>query len=176
MWAEKEKRIVKRFRVNQWIKISPLRVIGPDGTMLGVLSREEALKKAEEYSLDLVEISPNASPPVVKIMDFGKFKYEQARAEKKQKQRQKIGEIKEVRFGIKISKHDLENKTKRAQDFLKNKMKVQVLLRFKGREVTHKDLGFKLVEEFIEGLQEVSRKEGGIKQQGMTLSITLAPK
>ncbi len=144
--------------------------------MLGVLPLNEALGKAEEYGLDLVEISPNANPPVAKIMDFGKFKYEQARLDKKQKQKQKIGELKEVRFGIKIGKHDLEIKTKQAETFLKNKMKVQILLRFKGREITHKDLGFKLVEDFVKGLQDISKQEGNIKQQGMTLSTILVPK
>lgn len=140
------------------------------------MSKEEALRKAQEQGLDLVEVAPNARPPVVKIMDYGKFKYKQAKAEQKQKQKQKAGEIKEIRLGLKIQEHDLNFKIKKALSFLKNRNKVQVMLRFKGREITHKDLGIKLLENFVRNLEEVSKIEGGIKAQGMVISVLLVPR
>lgn len=123
-----------------------------------------------------MEVSPNNRPPVVKIMDFGKFKYEQTKAERKQKQRQKIGEIKEIRLGLKISRHDLDIKAKQTEAFLKNRNKVQIMLRFKGREITHKDLGFKILNDFIGKLKEFGTIEDNIKQQGMIIIANLKPK
>ncbi|OIP23622.1 translation initiation factor IF-3 [bacterium CG2_30_33_46] len=162
--------------MNKEIRFSPLRVIDADGTQLGVLSKEEAFSRAEEYGLDLVEVSPNARPPVVKIMDFGKFKYEQAKAEKKHNQKQKTGELKEIRFGLKIGTHDLDIKLRRAEEFFKDNNKVQIILRFKGREITHKELGFELLKKFIDRLNEISKLEGGIKSQGMSITALLVPK
>lgn len=153
-----------------------MRVIGSDGKQLGVLSREEALKKALGEDLDLVEVSPAARPPVVKIMDYGKFKYEQNKAEKKQKQKGKTGELKEIRLGLKIKEHDLETKIKKATTFLKNQNKVQIFFRFKGREVTHKELGRKIVNSFILKLGDISKLEGSIKEQGMTIIAVILPK
>lgn len=140
------------------------------------MSKEEALKKAQEVDLDLVEVSPNARPPVVKIMDLGKFRYEQTKAAKKQRQKQKAGEIKEIRLGLKISQHDLEVKAKKTESFLRDKNKVQLTLRFKGREITHKELGIKLLNDFVDKLGDFSQREGEIKKQGMTISTLLVPK
>ena len=172
----KEKKIVKKFRINQEIKFSPLRVISADGRQLGVLSREEAQDKATEAGLDSVEVSPNARPPVVKIMDYGKFKYEQNKAERKQRQKGKIGELKEIRLGLKISEHDLNIKIKQAITFLKNKNKVQILLRFRGREITHKDLGTKLLNSIILKLEEFGNLDENIKEQRMVMIATILPK
>jgi translation initiation factor IF-3 len=134
------------------------------------------MNKAEEAGLDLIEISPNANPPVAKITDFGKFKYEQNRQDKKNRKSAKVGELKEMRFSLKISDHDLEFKAKRVEKFLKDKNKVNIMLRFKGREITHKELGIKVLERVIERLSEVARPDGEIKAQGMSINITLSPK
>jgi translation initiation factor IF-3 len=140
------------------------------------MSKEDALRKAIEEDLDLVEISPKAEPPVAKIIDFGKFKYDQKRAEKKNKQKQKKGDVKEIRFSLKISDHDLEVKAKRAEKFLTSGHKVNLMLRFKGREITHKELGEKVVKRVIERLSELGKPEGDIKLQGMVINLVISPK
>jgi len=123
-----------------------------------------------------VEVSPNANPPVAKVMDLGKFRYEQTKAARKQRQQQKVGEIKEIRISLKISAHDLDVKAKKAETFLKNKSKVQLMLRFKGREITHKELGIKLLKDFAEKLEEFAKIEGELKKQGMTISMLVVPR
>jgi len=134
------------------------------------------LELSQQEDLDLVEISPKANPPVVKIMDFGKFKYEQAKSERKSKQKIKRNELKEIRFGLKISSHDLETKAKRAEKFLTSGHKVNLMLRFKGREITHKELGLEVINRVIARLDDFGKPEGQIQSQGMIINITLAPK
>lgn len=151
-------------------------MIGSDGAQLGIMSKEDALRRAIEEDLDLVEISPKAEPPVAKIIDFGKFKYDQKRAEKKNKQKQKKGDVKEIRFSLKISDHDLEVKAKRAEKFLTSGHKVNLMLRFKGREITHKELGEKVVKRVVERLSELGKPEGDIKLQGMVINLVISPK
>ena len=139
------------------------------------MTKEEALQRAIKEDLDLVEISPKANPPVVKIIDFGKFKYDQKRAEKKNKQKKKKGEIKEIRFSLKISTHDLEVKARRAEKFLTSGHKVNLMLRFKGREITHKELGEKVIKRVIERLADFGKPEGDIKLQGMVINLIISP-
>jgi len=151
-------------------------VIDDEGNQLGVLSKEEAMEKAKERGLDLVEVNPNVRPPIVKIMDFGKFKYEQAKAERKHRSKQKAGELKEIRLGLKISQHDLGIKANQAISFLKNKNKLQIILRFKGREITHKELGINILKGFVEKLKDFGIFDGSIKQQGMVIIANILPK
>lgn len=127
-----------------------MRVIDEDGTQVGVLSRAEALQLAEERGLDLVEISPNANPPVAKIVDWGKYNYQKTKQLQKSKRSAKALEVKQMRFGLKISEHDLGVKLKKIQGFLDNGHKVKIVIFYRGRELAHKDLGFVLANKVIE--------------------------
>lgn len=148
-----------------------VRVISSDGQQLGVMPTVKALDLAKEEGLDLIEVSPNTIPPVVKILDWGKFRYEQ----QKQKTKQKTTEVKGIRLGVKIGEHDLATKLRLAEKFLANKDKVRFQLRFKGREVVHRDLGLKLLEKIIERLSEVSEVEQQPEFTGRDMIMTVAP-
>jgi translation initiation factor IF-3 len=126
-----------------------LRVVDQDGSQLGILSRAEALRVAEDQGLDLVEISPDADPPVAKIVDWGKFNYQRTKQAQKNKRNTKTLEMKQMRFGLKISEHDLGVKMKKVTGFLEAGHKVKITAFFRGRELAHKDLGFKLAEKVI---------------------------
>ncbi|HJP95780.1 MAG TPA: translation initiation factor IF-3 [Candidatus Saccharimonadales bacterium] len=141
--------ISKHTRLNQEIRAPQLRVIDQDGQQLGVLSRNEALRIAEEQDLDLVEISPDANPPVAKIIDWGKYNYQRTKQLQKNKKNAKALEVKQMRFGLKISEHDLGVKLKKVVDFLENGHKVKITVFYRGRELAHKELGFKLAEKVI---------------------------
>ena len=146
----KEQSISQTTRLNGSIRAANLRVIDEDGSQLGVLSRTEALRLAEERGLDLVEVSPNADPPVCKIVDWGKYNYQKTKQLQKSKQNAKALEVKQMRFGLKISEHDLGVKLKKVTGFLESGHKVKLTVFFRGRENAHKDLGFKLAERVIE--------------------------
>lgn len=135
-----------------------------------------ALEIADQAGLDLVEISPNAVPPVVKIMDWGKYKYEQQKQLQKQKAKQKIIEVKGIRLGIKISQHDLDTKLASATKFLEKENKVKFQVRFKGREITHKEIGETLLKNIIDRLSEISDVEQSPTSQGRDMFMILAPK
>ena len=135
--------------MNGDIRAPRLRVIGDDGTQLGILTRTEALQAAEEQGLDLVEISPDADPPVAKIVDWGKFNYQRTKQLQKNKKNAKSLEVKQMRFGLKISDHDLEVKMKKVRGFLDTGHKVKITAFFRGRELAHKDIGFKIAERVI---------------------------
>lgn len=137
--------------MNGAIRAANLRVVDEDGSQLGVLSRSEALSLAEERGLDLVEVSPNADPPVCKIVDWGKYNYQKTKQQQKSKQNAKALEVKQMRFGLKISEHDLGVKLKKVTGFLEAGHKVKLTVFFRGRENAHKELGFKLAERVIEG-------------------------
>lgn len=141
--------ISKFTRLNNDIRAPQLRVIGEDGSQLGILSRNEALRAAEDAGLDLVEISPDANPPVAKIVDWGKFNYQRTKQAQKNKKTAKTLEMKQMRFGLKISDHDLGVKMKKVDGFLDAGHKVKITAFFRGRELAHKDLGFKLAEKVI---------------------------
>jgi translation initiation factor IF-3 len=141
--------ISKFTRLNNDIRAPQLRVIGSDGTQLGIMSRTEALRAAEDEGLDLVEISPDATPPVAKIVDWGKFNYQRTKQAQKNKKTAKSLEMKQMRFGLKISDHDLGVKMKKVSGFLDAGHKVKITAFFRGRELAHKDLGFKLAEKVI---------------------------
>ena len=136
--------------MNHQIRASQLRVIDEDGQQLGVLTKREALELAAQRELDLVEISPNADPPVAKIVDWGKYNYQRTKQLQKQKRNAKASELKQMRFGLKIGDHDLDVKLKKVTGFLEEGHKVKITIFYRGREMAHKDIGFKLAERVIE--------------------------
>lgn len=161
-------------RINEQIRVSPIRVIADDGTQLGVISTDEALQKAREAGLDLVEVAPTEKPPVCRIMDFGKFKYQQ-------KKRQHKGHThhsknKEVRLRPKIGDHDFMTKVNRARKFLQEKDKVIFSVVFRGRENAHVDEGYKLVQRLINELADVSKLEQNPQMHGKRIVVIFAPK
>ncbi|MDV7269628.1 translation initiation factor IF-3 [Thioclava sp. A2] len=152
-----------------------IRLIGADGENVGVVSPARAMEMAEEAGLDLVEISPNAVPPVCKIMDFGKFKYEQQKREAEARKKQKIIEIKEVKFRPGTDTHDYEVKMKSVLKFLANGDKVKVTLRFRGREMAHQDLGLELLNRVKEDVGEEGKVESMPKLEGRQMVMMIAP-
>lgn len=136
----------------------------------------EALRRAEEEGFDLVEISPTANPPVVKIIDWGKFKYEQQKASRTQKKKQKTVEVKGIRLSAKIGEHDLKTKAKHARKFLESGNKVKVRLFFKGREIVHKDIGENVLKKFFEELEDIAKIDQNITFSGREVSMVLSPK
>ncbi len=164
----------KAQRINEQIRISPIRVIGPEGEVLGVIETIEALQRAREAGLDLVEVAPQEKPPVCRIMDYGKFKYQQ-------KKRQHKGHThhsrnKELRLRPKIGDHDLMTKVNRAKEFLGQKDKVIFSVIFRGRENAHVDEGFKVVQRLTKELEEVAKLEQSPQMQGRRIVVIFAPK
>ncbi|WP_171011356.1 translation initiation factor IF-3 [Haloimpatiens lingqiaonensis] len=166
----------KSHLVNEDIRAKEIRVIGDDGSQLGIISSREALAIAEEKELDLVMIAPNANPPVCRIMDYGKFIYEQSKKEKEAKKKQNIINIKEVRLSPTIEEHDLEVKAKNARKFLEAGNKVKVTIRFRGREADYSHIGRKIVDSFYQLLEDVCIKEKEAKLEGRNMIMVLAPK
>jgi len=150
-----------------------LRVIDEDGKQLGVLSRSEALQMAEDRGLDLVEISPNVDPPVVKIIDWGKYNYQRTKLAQKNKRHTKTLEVKQMRFGLKISDHDLGVKLSKVTNFLETGHKVKITVFYRGRELAHKELGFKLAEKVIENLGELIAVDQQPQLAGKQLSFVI---
>ncbi len=161
--------------INENIRAQEMLVIGNDGTKYGVLSKRDALAKADELNLDLVLISPDAKPPVAKILDYSKHRFEQQKKAKEIKKNQKVTTVKEVQLSPVIEKHDLETKGKNARKFLGKGDKVKVTLRFKGRMIVHADLGRKVVADFVESLADVASPDSPIKQDGRSLIVILTP-
>ena len=166
----------KRVRVNRMIRISPVRVITGDGEQLGVLPIEEALAAALERGLDLVEVAPTARPPVVKIMDYGKFKFEEAKAARAAKKKQHVIQLKEVKYRPGIDDHDFDFKTRHAREFLGDGNKVKVTLMFRGRQLAHIDLGRAVLDRVIAALADVGKVEMDAKLEGRNMTLVIAPK
>ena len=162
--------------MNGEIRDREIRVISETGEMLGVMSPREAMRLAEEADLDLVQISPNAVPPVCKIMDYGKFKFEQAKKEKENRRNQKVVEIKEVQLSMTIDVGDLNVKAKQATKFLGEGNKVKVSIRLRGRQMAHANLGRDVMNNFFEGLKEIAVIEKPINMEGRNIIMILAPK
>ncbi|HIN94811.1 MAG TPA: translation initiation factor IF-3 [Planctomycetes bacterium] len=160
-------------RINDKIRVTPVRVIADDGTQLGILETEEALEKARALDLDLVEVAPAEKPPVCRIMDYGKYKYDR---KKKSTQSTHNVKLKEIRLRPKTDTHDINFKMKRAKQFLEHKDKVQVSVIFKGREMAHLQEGHKVMERAIEELMEVGKIESAPTQLGRRIVCTIAPK
>jgi translation initiation factor IF-3 len=166
----------KRIRVNRQIRISPVRVIGHDGSQLGIMEVDKALALADEHGLDLVEVAPTARPPVVRVMDFGKFKFEQAKQARLAKKKQHVIHLKEVKYRPGIEEHDFETKTRHARRFLEEKNKVKVTLMFRGRQIAHPELGHAVVERVATELADISKIESPARMEGKQLTLILAPK
>ena len=163
-------------QLNEEIQDKELRVIGENNNQLGIMSAEEANALAEEQGLDLVKISPNAVPPVCKIMDYSKFCFDQKKREKEAKKNQKVVEIKEIRMSPSIDTNDFNTKVKNAQKFLKEGNRVKVSVRFRGREMAHTNLGEKLLMDFAEACAEIFTMEKNPKLEGRFMGMFLAPK
>ena len=163
-------------QLNDEIRDKELRVIGPDGAQLGIMSAAQANALAEEREMDLVKSSPNATPPVCKIMDYSKFCFDQKKREKEARKNQRVVEIKEVRMSPSIDTNDFNTKVKSAQKFLKEGNRVKVSVRFRGREMAHTNLGEKLLLEFVAECAEVANMEKNPKLEGRFMSLFLTPK
>ncbi len=165
-----------RTRVNHQIRISPVRLIGADGEQVGIVPVEEALKSAQERELDLVEVAPQARPPVVKIMDYGKYRFEQAKAARAAKKKQHVIHLKEVKYRPGISQHDFDFKTRHAREFLEEGNKVKVTMMFRGRQVTHPEFGRQVLNRVFEFVEDIAKIEAHPKLEGRNMIMVLAPK
>ena len=168
--------ISKELMINEEIRDKEVRVIDSDGSQLGIMSGKEAQEIANNKNLDLVKISPQAIPPVCKIMDYGKYRFEAAKREKENRKNQKVVNLKEVRLSPSIDNHDFETKLKNACKFLKNGDKVKVSVRFRGREIHHTALGEELLNRFLEGVEEFGAADKKAKLEGKNMAITISPK
>ena len=166
----------KELAINEEIKFKEVRVIDSEGGQLGIMPIDKAIEAAYAKELDLVNISPNAQPPVCKIMDYGKYRFEQAKREKEAKKNQKVVEVKEIRLGLSIDKHDFETKGNHAIGFLKSGNKVKVSIRFRGRELGHPEIGLEIMERFAEYCSDASNVEKAAKMEGRNMLMFLAPK
>ena len=162
--------------LNEEIRDKEIRLIGDDGEQLGIMSVDAALAIADEKGLDLVKISPQATPPVCKLMNYGKFRFEQGKREKEAKKNQHVVEIKEIRMSPGIDIGDFNTKLKNAQKFVADGNRVKVSVRFRGREMAHTDIGKELLERFAEQCAETANLEKGAKLEGRMMSIFLSPK
>lgn len=168
--------ISKEHIINERIRDKEIRLIGSEGEQLGIVSSQQALDIAAEKNLDLVKIAPNAVPPVCKIMDYGKYRFEIAKKEKEQRKNQKIVETKEVRLTPNIDDHDFFTKVNNAKKFLKSGNKVKVTVRFRGREVTHSSLGEDILNRFKDETAEVGTVDKAPKMEGRNMSMFISPK
>jgi len=153
-----------------------LRVIGSEGNQLGIMSRNDALKIAEEAGVDLIEISPNANPPVAKVVDWGKYQYQKMKEQQKNRKQNKTAELKQMRLGLKIGSNDLEIKLRKIREFLSNGHKVKIILFFRGREIAHQELGFEMMNKITHQLENDAILEQNPQINGRTLSIVIRSK
>jgi len=164
-----------RQRINDQIKISPLRVIGPDGEQLGIIERDEALRIAAEAGMDLVEVAPQVRPPVCKVMDYGKFKYEQSKKSHKSRTKSHEVRLKGIRIRPKTEAHDRDFKIRRARHFLEAGDKVMVTMLFRGRELAHMDYARQNMQAFVDQLVDVATVERGPAREGRRMILILVP-
>lgn len=167
---------ITEYEINEKIRNRELRIIDADGSQLGIMSAKEAQKIADEKHLDLVKISPDAKPPVCKIMDYSKFKFDQAKKAKEARKKQKIVSIKELRLSPNIDTHDIQVKVKKAKEFLKNGDKVKVSIRFRGRELGHTEGAIDILKDFAVELSEYGVIDKEPKMEARTMAMFLAPK
>ncbi len=166
----------KKYRINERIRAKEVRLIGPDGKQIGIVPLSEALRIAQDYELDLVEVAPNANPPVCKIMDFGEFLYQEAKKAKEAKKKQTKVELKEIKLSPKTEKHDLEVKIKHILRFLEDNNKVKIRVVFKGRELAHPEMAQRVLEPIFEATKEIAQVESKPKLEGRQMITILAPK
>lgn len=167
---------ISELKINEQIRDKEVRVIGTDGEQLGIMSSREAYKLAQEAELDLVKIAPTAKPPVCKIIDYGKYRYEMARKEKEAKKKQKTVELKEVRLSPNIDTNDLNTKINAAKKFISKGNKVKVTLRFRGREMAHVQNSRHILDDFAKELEEIATVEKAPKLEGRNMSMVLTEK
>lgn len=163
-------------QINEEIRDKELRIIGSNGQQLGIMSAKDALNLAEQKNLDLVKIAPQSNPPVCKIMDYGKYRFEQAKREKEARKNQRVVDIKEVRLSLNIDTHDFNTKLNNALKFIKHGDKVKVSIRFRGREMGHPEIGLETMKRFADACSEVAVIEKPAKLEGRNMLMFLAPK
>ena len=168
--------ISKEHFVNEAIRAKEVRVVDADGNQIGIVPLREALQMAADANLDLVNVAPQAKPPVCRIMDYGKYRYEMQKKEKEARKNQKVVDVKEVRFSSKIEEHDYQTKLRNVIKFLKSGDKVKCSVRFRGREITHAEIGRKILERVAEETKELSTVERKPKLEGRSMIMILAPK
>ena len=168
--------IISDLMINEQIRDKEVRLVSEDGEQLGVMSAKEAMRLAREANLDLVKIAPQAKPPVCKIMDYGKHKFELAKREKENRKNQKVVAVKEVRLSSNIDEHDFNTKVKAGIKFLQNGDKVKVSVRFRGREITHSSLGRDMLMKFKDAIEEYGSVDKGIKMEGRNMAMFITPK
>ncbi len=161
--------------MNEAIRAPVVRLIDADGTQLGIVDRQKALSIARERGLDLVEVAPNASPPVCRVMDYGKYRYEQSKKERTSRKKQHTIVVKEIRLSPRTELHDIETKCRHAREFLEQGNKVKVTVRFRGREMTKQAFGAQVMQRVKELLQDVSKVEKGPEMEGYSMVMVLAP-
>jgi translation initiation factor IF-3 len=171
-----QKQPTQRVRINQQIRASEVRLIGADGAQVGVMSLKDALAMAAEAHLDLVEVAPQADPPVCRIMDYGKYKYQQSKKQQEARRRQTTIQVKEVKVRPKIEAHDMDFKLRNIRRFLADRDKVKVTMIFRGREMAHQDRGYRILQQMVEALQDVAVVEQEPRHEGRTLFMVIAPK
>ena len=163
----------ERTRINERIRARELRVIDENDNQLGVISRSEALQRAQDADLDLVEVSPNADPPVAKIIDWGKYNYQKTKARQKNRQNAKKQDLKQIRFGLKIGQHDLDVKLRKIRGFLEQGHKVKITAFFRGREMAHKEIGYKLLEDVYEQIADIAVIDQKPQMSGKYLNMVV---
>jgi translation initiation factor IF-3 len=162
-------------RVNEQIRLSPVRLIDTDGAQLGVVPVDEAMSRAREKGMDLVEVAPNARPPVCRIMDYGRYKYEQAKAEREARRKQHVTQMKEIKMRPNIEEHDFEFKTRHIKRFLMDRDKVKVTIMFRGREMAHTENGKEVLDDVVEEIGDLAIVEQQARLEGRNMFLILAP-
>ncbi|MCX8051051.1 MAG: translation initiation factor IF-3 [Chlorobi bacterium] len=166
---------MRNVRINNEITAPVVRVVDAEGAQLGIMPISDALKSAYERGLDLVEVAPQANPPVCRIIDFGKYQYEQHKREKQQRKQQHQTQLKEIRLKIVTDTHDLDFKARHAREFLLDGDKVKVTVLFRGREITHKEFGEQILQQFWQRLEDIAKFDQPIRAEGRTMTMILAP-
>ena len=163
-------------RINEGIKALQVRLIGEDGSQVGVISKQEALEKALDVGLDLVEVSPDANPPVCRLIDYGKYKYQQSKKQQEAKKKQITIEVKEINLTPNTDKHDIETKQNHIKKWIAHRNRVKVGVKFRGREMAHTELGFSVLDVLMAGINDIAVQEAPPKMEGRRLVVTLVPK
>jgi translation initiation factor IF-3 len=162
-------------RINDRIRSPQVRLVGPDGSQIGIVTTQDALRRARELDLDLVEVAPQASPPVARIMDYGKFKYERDIRQKEARKKQARIDVKEIKFRPKIDPHDYATKKGHVERFLRAGSRVKVTIMFRGREMAHTELGRRILDRLVEDLKEIAQVDAAPKQDGRNMVMVIAP-
>ncbi len=172
---EVNREIIKQLRVNEGIRAREVRLVGEKGEQLGIMPLYQALETAKKHNLDLVEVAATATPPVCRLLDYGKYKYEQGKKEREARKSQKIPLVREVRLRPKIGNHDFEAKARSARKLLSGGDKVKATILFRGREITHPDIGLKLLQRMVESLKDVASPDGQPSMDGRRMNVILSP-